>query len=98
MRPPAANSILVSNACLSRLPRAAADAAGLCALFITFAKLTTLLNPRQILMPYPIFRDGIKGGELLILGTKKAARDLVQDSRKTEAVGFCPPSVSLNGF
>ena len=32
-------------------------------------------------MPYPIFRDGIRGDELLILGTKKAT-DLVEESRK----------------
>ena len=32
-------------------------------------------------MPYPIFRDGTRGGELLILGTKKA-RALVEESRK----------------
>ena len=32
-------------------------------------------------MPYPIFRDGMRGDELLILGTKKA-RDLVEESRK----------------
>ena len=32
-------------------------------------------------MPYPIFRDGIRGDELLILGTKKA-RALVERSRK----------------
>ena len=28
-------------------------------------------------MPYPIFKNGITGGELLILGTKKA-KDLVK--------------------
>ena len=39
------------------------------------------LSTRQILMPYPIFRDGIRGDELLILGTKKAT-DLVEESRK----------------
>ena len=32
-------------------------------------------------MPYPIFRDGTRGGELLILGTEKA-RALVEESRK----------------
>ena len=32
-------------------------------------------------MPYPIFRDGMRGDELLILGTKKA-KDLVEESRK----------------
>ena len=32
-------------------------------------------------MPYPIFRDGTRGGELLILGTEKA-RALVEESRR----------------
>ena len=32
-------------------------------------------------MPYPIFRDGTRGDELLILGTEKA-RALVEESRR----------------
>jgi hypothetical protein len=34
----------------------------------------------QILMPYPIYKDGVKGGEFLLLGTRKAD-NLVEESR-----------------
>lgn len=31
-------------------------------------------------MPYPIYKDGVKGGEFLLLGTRKAD-NLVEESR-----------------
>ena len=42
-------------------------------------------------MPYPIFRDGTRGGELLILGTEKA-RALVEESRKAKERGEINPA------
>ena len=77
MRRPAANSILVSSTYLDyRSGGRRRVIYHLCGI-----DHASQISTRQILMPYPIFRDGMRGDELLILGTKKA-RDLVEESRK----------------